>query len=286
MRKLILTVVMVLAAAALFADPVLNREDSWYNVSLSYENGFIKVLSHKLQFGDPGTLFDYVTQGGQEILFPFERFTADLEIFRRHRVTLLYQPLTIETQTKLEAPITIDGTLFDPAAPGARYESLDLKYGFPFWRVSYLYFPIKRDNAWLGLGLSLQLRNASIVFAASDGTALTVSQNLGPVPILKLRGGYLFSGGLFLETEVDGFYASSKFFNGADFEFEGSILDANLRAGFALRDYLDIFANLRFLGGTATGTSQYDKDYWTDGVEKYSNNRLATLTFTLGATLR
>jgi len=284
MKKTIVIVLLFLAGVLAFADPILNREDSWYNVSLSYENGFVKVLSHKLQFGDPGTLFDYVTQGGQEILFPFERFTADLRLFRRHNVTLLYQPLTIETQTKLEAPITIDGTLFD--GNGGAYESLDLKYGFPFWRVSYLYFPVRRDNVWLGLGLSLQLRNASIVFAASDGSALTVSQNLGPVPVLKLRGGYLFAGGLYLETEVDGFYASSSFFNGADFEFEGSILDANVRAGFALKDYLDIFANLRFLGGTAAGTSEYDKDFWTDGVEKYSDNRLATLTFTLGATLR
>jgi hypothetical protein len=106
------------------------------------------------------------------------------------------------------------------------------------------------------------------------------------VPILKLRGGYTFPRGFFLATEVDGFYASSNFFNGADFEFEGSIVDASVRAGFAVKAYLDIFANLRLLGGTATGTSQYDKDFWTDGVLKYSDNRLATVAFTLGATLK
>jgi hypothetical protein len=283
MKRIFAVLMLIVLGGSLFADGILNREGAWYNLALSYEKGFVKVLYHTLQFGQSTTNFNYITQGGQEILFPFERYSANLELFRRHNVVLLYQPLTIATQTRLEQTITIDDTTFDTADG---YQSLDLKYGFPFWRISYLYSIVKRERGYLDLGLSVQLRNASIVFASSDGTKLTINQNLGIVPILKARGGYTFPRGFFLATEIDGFYASSSFFNGADFEFEGSIVDASVRAGFEVKDYLDIFANLRLLGGTAAGTSQYDKDFWTDGVLKYSDNRLAALTFTLGATLK
>ena len=135
MRKAIVILVVLLMSAALFGDTVLNRENSWYNVSLSYEKGFVKVLHHTLQVGATSTNFDYILQGGQDILFPFERYSADLAIFDRHNVVLLYQPLTVQTQTRLESTITIDDTTFDTADG---YQSLDLKYGFPFWRISYL----------------------------------------------------------------------------------------------------------------------------------------------------
>jgi hypothetical protein len=283
MKKTLAVLFILTLGGALFAESILNQPGASYDAALSYEKGFVKVLYHTLQFGQSTTNFDYIRQGGQEVLFPFERYTAEVGIFKRHNLVLLYQPLTIETQTRLEQTITIDDTTFDTADG---YQSLDLKYGFPFWRISYLYSLLHGNRGYLDLGLSVQLRNASIVFRSSDGAKLTVNQNLGIVPILKFRGGYTFPGGFFLATEIDGFYASSSFFNGADFDFEGSIVDASVRAGFSVTDHLDLFANLRLIGGTATGTSQYDKDFWTDGVLKYSDNRLAALSFTLGATLK
>ena len=81
-------------------------------------------------------------------------------------------------------------------------------------------------------------------------------------------------------------YASSAFINGADFEFEGSILDASLRAGYRLKYGMDIFMNLRFLGGSAAGVSEYEYENWTDSVEKATANYLATTSLTLGLTVR
>jgi hypothetical protein len=152
-------------------------------------------------------------------------------------------------------------------------------YGFSFWRVSYLYDFINTSRAKLGVGLSLQLRNASIIFQSLDGKYAVVSENLGPVPILKLKGQYNFDNGMYIGTDIDGFYASSKWFNGANFDFTGSILDASLSVGFRNTDYLDTFANVRFLGGSAVGTSQYPTVPQTDG---YTSNYLGTMTFTLG----
>jgi hypothetical protein len=39
-------------------------------------------------------------------------------------------------------------------------------------------------------------------------------------------------------------------------DFVGAILDASLRAGFNPRETLDVFLNLRYLGGGAVGKEQ------------------------------
>lgn len=275
----ITTLVFGSAASAVAIGPA-----DWYDVRATAELGTIKVLANRLQFGEEGTPFDYVSQGGQEILFPYKRATAELTFVDRHDVVFLYQPLTVETQTRIPADLGTDVSIdVVDFAPGT---ALDLKYGFDFWRVSYL-FRLVNGGGWnVGLGLSLQLRNASIVFQSTDGEQITVNQNLGPVPIVKARAEYRFDSGFFVGTEVDGFYATSAFINGADFSFEGSILDASIRAGLPIVERADAFVNVRFLGGTAKGTSQYEERFWTEGKERYTENILSTLSLSLGARLR
>lgn len=133
----------------------------------------------------------------------------------------------------------------------------------------------------------MQLRNASIRITSLDGTASqrSASQNLGVVPALSVAGRYSFGRSAFLEMEATGIYASSALINGANFEFEGSILDASLRAGMAVDERAEVFANLRFFGGTAAGTSGYPADAWTESVDRATENRIAALSLTLGATL-
>ena len=49
----------------------LNDSNNRFVFCASAELGFLKVLSHKIQFSRNGTRFDYVKDGGQDILFPF-----------------------------------------------------------------------------------------------------------------------------------------------------------------------------------------------------------------------
>jgi hypothetical protein len=65
-------------------------------------------------------------------------------------------------------------------------------------------------------------------FETIDGSKFVGNQNLGPVPVIKLYSKYIFNNGLYIEADVDGRYATSNWFNGADYDFTGSILDANL----------------------------------------------------------
>lgn len=266
----------LILVSGLFAQNGLNVGNKPYSLELNYETGAVKVLKNTIQIGENSTNFDFITQGGEEILFPFQRFTGNVVLGNRHNVVLLYQPLEITTKVDIKENVTIDTTTF-PAG-----DSLQIKYGFPFWRLSYVYDFVSTESLVLGAGLSLQLRNASIIFESLETGDLTTSQNLGPVPIIKTWGSYRFDNGLFAGFEVDGFYASSAFFNGADFDFEGSILDASVRVGLELRDEADGYLNLRFLGGHAAGTSEYPDRYWSESVSDYTTNYLASLSLTLG----
>jgi hypothetical protein len=281
----ILTALTMLATAA-FADSAINLNGGPLSLTFVGETGFVKVLTHDITIGtieDGNTTFDYVVEGGQEILFPFNRLTTELGIGSRHRLIFLYQPLSIVTQVRLENDEVIDGVSF------AADSGLNVTYGFPFYRTSYLFDFFAQDSIELAAGVSLQLRNASVRFESTDGTALVVTQDLGPVPILKVRGEYRFvDGGIpgaFVGLEADGFYATSAFINGATYEFSGSIFDASLRAGFAPMPGMEVFINLRGLGGGAVGTRGDEREFATQSRQGFTDNFLTTLSLTLGARL-
>ncbi len=269
----------ILATMIFLASTMLAvAQESPVTVSLETEAGAVKVAYHTYRVGADGYNFDFVANGGQEILYPFQRYTATVGFLDRHQVQFLYQPLELATQTVADESFKIDTTTFLAGEP------VDVVYSFPFYRLTYLYDFIEGD-AVLSAGAALQLRNASIRFTTVDGSKRAVSQNLGPVPAFAIAGKLPFDNGLFAGFEATGLYASSAFINGANFEFEGSILDASVRAGARVDERAEFFVNLRFLGGSAAGVSEYPSVYWTQSTEKDTSNYLATVTVTLGATL-
>ena len=278
---------LVLAASSGFAQSVINPTGGPLSLTFVGETGFVKVLTHEITIGDPAdgnTPFDFVNEGGQEILFPFNRFTTEVGIGNRHTVIFLYQPLSVVTQVRLDTDEVIDGVLF-PADEG-----INVTYGFPFYRTSYLFDFFAQDHIELAAGVSMQLRNASIQFESTDGELVVVTQDLGLVPILKIRGEYEFTEsaipGAFVGLEADGFYATSAIFNGATYEFSGSIFDASVRAGFEPMPGLEVFLNLRGLGGGASGTRGDTREFATQSRDGFTDNFLTTLSVTLGARLK
>lgn len=267
MKKLYILIILMLSWALLFSQSDLTLD-------LSFEAGSVGIYSHVIQSGSPsdkGDRFNYLTQGNQDTLFPFYRYQADLSMFAKHHLIFLYQPLTIETQ----APIT-GNFRYDQVDYTAADGFLDIKYGFDFWRFSYLYDIIDGEGYFLSAGLSLQIRNASIVFKATDSTNGTVTDNIGPVPIIKLRTGYQWEQGFFILFDGDGFYASNRFFNGAGYPFTGYIYDLSLRSGYSFNEITTAYINLRFLGGGAEGTNDSDE---------YTYNDLHTAGVSLGLIL-
>jgi hypothetical protein len=232
--------------------------------------GGLLPLYHRIRLGREGSRLDYVADGGQDVIFLVARYVVELRA-RRHHVALLYQPLELNTEVVLERALTVDGLTFPAETP------LDLRYGFPFYRVSYTYDVVPAPHVRLALGGSLQLRDATITFTAADGSARRTRRDVGPVPALKAVGRYDAPSGWFAALEVDGFYAPVRYFNGGKSDVEGAIIDANVRAGYRTSPRFDTFVNVRWLGGGAEGSSE--PEGFSDG---YSQNWLHFLVVSLG----
>lgn len=244
------------------------------------EIGFLGAFDHKIQFGFANnnyspTYFDYVKDGGHDNLFFNARLSLEFEFQKRNVFTFLYQPLTLQTQTRLNKSIQIDNVFF-PAGT-----NLKLTYGFPFYRLSYLRYFVKNDKLSVGGGLTLQIRNADIRFESGDGSLLVASRNVGFVPALKFRMGYHFSPYASIEIEADGIYAPIRGLNGSGVnDVIGSILDLSVRQNFQLTKELKTYLTFRYLGGGAQGQSD-DRDQITDG---YSKNWLHFYALSIGFT--
>ena len=261
-------------SALAMAQPALNAEDQPYELELNAEVGFLAPVSHTIQFGSQGDTLDYISEGGQDNLFPFVRPTATLH-WRRQAFTLLWQPLDLRSTVVLDRDLRVDDLTFPEGQP------IDLRYGFSFWRASWGHRVIDRERAQLALGLGLQIRNATIGFTSTDGTLSEFNRDIGPVPLLELEWRRQMESGVFYEAEVDGFYAPIKYLNGRDVDVIGAIADIQFRAGLPLADPLSAFAGLRYIGGGASGTGTPDGT--GDG---YTANWLHFLTVTLGVRVR
>jgi hypothetical protein len=238
------------------------------------ETGFLGVMDHKLQLSRSGTYFDYNKNGAQDVLFPVRRFSLDLYLGNKHSVTLLYQPLRLQTQEVLKADLSVDSLLYPAGTP------VKFLYDFPFYRVSYLYNLAEGPERELAFGLSFQIRNATIEFESLDGALLRSTRDVGPVPILKFRWRMPLGSNFWVGSEADGFYAPVSYINGSDNEVVGAILDASLRGGMNLSEKSSVFMNVRYLGGGAVGESEGQKGPG-DG---YVKNWLHFVTVTAGFT--
>ncbi|TVR63743.1 MAG: hypothetical protein EA426_00740, partial [Spirochaetaceae bacterium] len=106
-KKLLAFVAVVFGAVAvLSATPV--------SVGATAETGFLRALYHDIEIGRDTYRFNYVTEGGQELLLPYNRFEIETTIADRHELDFLYQPLTLETRTRVDSVggITIDDVTF------------------------------------------------------------------------------------------------------------------------------------------------------------------------------
>lgn len=256
----------------------LNPPGRWYALRASAEIGFVGVVKHGIQFGKDGSYFDFRNQGGQDVLFPFFRFTGEFVIKDRHSLIFLIQPLKLKSTATLDRDLQVDRTLFPRSTPMA------FKYDFGFYRFGYLYDFLKHPDQELGLGLALQIRNATIDFASRDGELLATNRNIGVVPLVKLRGRWTpkRGQGFWLGAEIDGAYIRGKVISGTRDYFEGALLDASLRAGFKVPRAGDVFVNVRYVGGGARGTDTTPKG----GTDGYAENWLHTVALSLGLYIR
>lgn len=279
---LALTVLVVINTLTTFAQETQTDKLSILKVIPKFEMGYLGIASHIIRVGpeeNGNTTFNFVTQGGQDILFPYTRFSIENVLLDNHHITFLYQPLTINTRSVAgrnnTGKVQIDGVDFGNLP-------INITYGFDFYRISYSYDFIDGNITEFSPGISLQIRNANIVFESNDGTKRTVQNNVGLVPIIKLKAGHWINPNFGLEFDADGFYASSAIFNGAGREFEGWIWDSAFTFKAKVEDKSTALLTIRSIGGGARGKDAYDNVSATKNSQKETYNALSTYSVAIG----
>jgi hypothetical protein len=273
-----LPTLLLAALPAFAADPPdddnplrLNTPGRGFEVRLAAELGFAAILSHTIQFDRDGTEFDYVADGGQDVLFPFARAQAEIA-WRRSHVVFLYQPLLLQGDVLLQKDLVVDDITFVAGTP------VRTTYNFPYFRGTYLYDLLPDPKHEFSVGISLQIRNATIDFRSLDGETFVSNRDVGPVPVLATRYQGPVTEHVWWGAEATGFYAPIKYLNGDDNGVVGAILDASVRIGVRPRPGVLPYLNLRYIGGGAEGQS----DETTPPGDGYNNNWIHALAVSAG----
>lgn len=240
------------------------------------ELGYSAVMSHTIQNSRDGTKFDYVKNGGQDILFPFTRADVTVRTSDKDRFVFLYQPLEINTRTVVRDELRVDDVTFAANTP------VDFKYSFPFYRFSWLRDTWSDETSKIALGASLQLRNARIEFTSVDGKQHRSNRNVGPVPIFKFQSRTQIGDGIWWGTDIDTIYVPVKYLNGGTSDVEGSFHDVSIKLGFPVVSWLDAAFVSRYIGGGGKGTSKNP----SRGSDGYTDNQIHTLNFSLALNLK
>lgn len=128
--------------------------------------------------GDEGTLFSLKTDLKAKPN-TFVRIRAGYTIRRRHTISLLYAPLVVNSNGSSKKEINFNGVTFPSNT------SLDARYQFNSYRITYRYDFVKKPEFEFGLGFTAKIRDAEIEL---NGQGLTASKkNTGFVPIINFR---------------------------------------------------------------------------------------------------
>jgi hypothetical protein len=203
------------------------------------ESGVVLLLQNDGRYGADGTEFGVAETNQRDNLFIGKRVSFEL---RRgsHRWILLYAPLDVTTRATLEDDLTFRDVTF------AAGTAIQHRYLFDGYRASYAYRLLEAPVA-LELGGSLQIRNANVAFADTQGQDYVQESDIGFVPAAKLRLTYRAPSGAYALLGADGL---STF--GLVGDTEGGIYDVALTLGLPVTDYADLVLRVRALGGGAT----------------------------------
>ena len=239
-------------------DSVLNKADARWRVEPVAEVGFVRPIQNDIQFGNDGYKFDYISEGGQDNLFLYTRWTMNFRYDERHVFTFLYQPLNLVTTQEADREFRFNDIVFSEGTP------LDFRYGFDYYRGSYTYDILAATDKELGFGVSMQVRNATLDITSTDGVQRESERDIGLVPLLKMRGRFELKDDKWVGFEMDGSYAPIKYINGDVSDVVGALIDTSVQSGIKLKNGIDPFINVRYVAGGAEGTTS-DPDPGEDG---------------------
>jgi hypothetical protein len=203
-----------------------------------FEVGGAYLFQNDGRYGENGTRYGAAEVGQQRNLAVALRLAIEARI-GRHTVIATWAPLDLTTRTTFTRDFTFQTTTF------ANGSVVDHRYLFDGYRLSYLFGLVQTSRFTLGVGASLQVRNASVEFRTVDTspTQFAVERDIGLVGAIRVRARF--------DAEVLYAQADVDFFNTFGLGLPAGIHDVALTLGIPVIPGVDFLLRLRLVGGGA-----------------------------------
>ncbi len=218
---------------------------SYSQISTDIETGIVKVnrndasSSWKNSSGElngiDGTLFSYANDFNNPVK-PLFRFRANYTFgkSKKHFLSFLAAPVQYKTEGALNKSITFNSTVFETNQQTEGF------YKFNGYRLTYRYNFIQRNNLVLGLGLTLNLRDAE--FSLKQGSKYERNYNRGLVPLINTYVNYKFTDKFGVLVDGDVFYIDNT----------GGAIDYLTGFNYALNKNISLKTGYRFFSGVGS----------------------------------
>ncbi|MDA9563357.1 hypothetical protein N9R81_01635 [Flavobacteriales bacterium] len=207
-------------------------------VSMDLETGIVFTGYNDVRIsGRSGTLFS-LKDDLKTTPKIYYRLRANYTLKNRHTFSVLYAPLEVKSEGRVDKDILFNGEVFNVDA--------DIKgfYKFNSYRFTYRYNILHRPRLAIGLGVTMKMRDARIRLSNFDKTVDRTS--IGLVPLINVSMGYRLYDNLSLLIVGDGLFAT-----------QGRALDFHLATVYKLTDNFSVRGGYRFLEGGSDGSSVY-----------------------------
>lgn len=210
---------------------------------VDFEVGAAYLFQNDGRYGANGTAYTAAEVGQQRNLAVALRLALEARL-GRHTVIATWAPLDLTTRATMTRDLTFRDTTF------ATGSVVDHRYLFDGYRMSYLFGLVQVPRFSLGVGASVQVRNASVEFRTVDTApaVFAVERDIGVVGALKLRARF-DAGLLYAQADVD-------FFNTFGLGLPAGIHDVALTMGVPVFKGFDFLLRLRLVGGGANVPSR------------------------------
>ncbi len=207
-------------------------------VVIDVESGVVKTGYNDVRIpGDNGTLFSLSDELKAETPV-FYRLRGGFTINSRHTLSLLYAPLTVNSEGSTARQINFEGVTF----PSLTH--LNASYKFNSYRLTYRYEIVKTEKTEFGLGITAKIRDAKIALKSDELAA--EKSDFGVVPLINLRFLWQFTDRYGLLVEGDALAAK-----------QGRAEDALVALTYKISDNLGFRAGYRLLEGGADNDEVY-----------------------------
>lgn len=169
----------------------------------------------------------------------FYRIKLNYTFSSAHTLSLLYAPLTIQSEGRLDKDVNFAGRIFQAN------RDVSGSYKFNSYRLTYRYDFVQNPDLEFGLGFTAKIRDARIALSSQNISA--EKTNVGFVPIINFRLFWNIGEDFGLLFEGDGLAAK-----------QGRAFDVLSAASYNLSDKIGIKAGYRILEGGADNDEVYN----------------------------